>query len=147
MGSIALGSLLIALFQMLRIALTYLYNKAKASNNKLTQYILACVLCCATLIQKVLSLINKNAYIEIAIYGYSFCQGAKAATNALSHNALKFVAISWISGFLSLSGKILISGLTCIAAIGMLNHFVGQETINSSFSVLIVVSILAIYKN
>lgn len=65
LGSIAIGSLLIALFQILRITLTYLYNKAKATNNKVLQYVLACVLCCATLIQKVLSLINKNAYIEV----------------------------------------------------------------------------------
>jgi solute carrier family 44 protein 1 (choline transporter-like protein) len=153
LGSIALGSLLIALFQMLRITLTYLYNKAKTTTNKPLQYILACFLCCATLIEKVLCLVNKNAYIEvnnllnfqIAVYGYSFCKGAKVASNLLSRNALQFVAMSWISGFLSVCGKFLISCLTCIAAIAMLNVYVGEAMISSSFTVLIFVRITCTY--
>jgi hypothetical protein len=139
LGSIALGSLVIALFQMLRITLTYLHDKAKATNNKALQYVLACVLCCATFIQKVLSIINKNAYIQIAIYGHSFCEGAKAASNLLARNAAQFIAISWISGFLSLCGKFLIASITSIAAIGMLNYYVGEAMISSSFAVLIFV--------
>lgn len=38
-------------------------------------FLLKCLSCCLWCFEKCMKYINKNAYIEIAIYGYSFCTG------------------------------------------------------------------------
>ena len=41
----------------------------------LVRCIFACVQCCLWCFETCLQYINRNAYIETAIYGYSFCRG------------------------------------------------------------------------
>ena len=36
--------------------------------------VLCCVQCCLWCLEKCLKFLNRNAYIETAIYGYSFCK-------------------------------------------------------------------------
>ncbi|KNE72875.1 hypothetical protein AMAG_16975 [Allomyces macrogynus ATCC 38327] len=124
LGSIAFGSMLIALVQVVRWILVELQRRLRASKaNAVTQQILACTQCCCIFVEKFLAFLNKNAYIEIAVYGYSFCDGAKMAFQLLVRNAFRLVVIDRVSGFLFLLGKLIIVSGTCMIALALLQTF------------------------
>lgn len=56
--------------------------------------------------------INKNAYIQTAIFGSSFCTSAKEAFFLILRNAARVAAISYVSGGVVFVGKVFITTLT-----------------------------------
>ena len=50
-----------------------------------------CIHCCLGCFEKTLKYINRDAYIEVAIYGYNFCVGAYKAFTLLTANVLRYV--------------------------------------------------------
>ncbi|KAJ1500068.1 hypothetical protein HMI56_004049 [Coelomomyces lativittatus] len=124
LGSIALGSFIIAIVQTLRVLLLYIQkNMKKMPNHQTVNYILACIQCCFALIERIIALINTNAYIEIAVYGYGFCEGAKKAFDLLVRNAYRLIVVEGVGGFLLFLGKLLIVSVTCIVGMVLLFHF------------------------
>ena len=91
-GSLALGSLILALIVTIRMIVFYFQKQAQKTQNKVMQWCLACLQCCLGCIHAIVKMLNKNAFIEIAIYGYSFCEACKAAFNIIERNAFKLVA-------------------------------------------------------
>lgn len=90
LGSMAFGSLIIAIIQTIRAVLTYMqYQLKRSKENKFAQYLLSCLQCCFLCLERFLKFINKNAYIEIAVYGYSFCEASKVAFTLLVRNAVR----------------------------------------------------------
>lgn len=120
LGSLAFGSLIIAIVQTIRVIILYLQENLKGKNNKVAQYILACLQFCCGCLEAALKFLNSNAYIEIAVYGYSFCEGAKAALQLIMSNALRFTVINGVSSFLLFLGKILVSFITSIIGLYLL---------------------------
>ena len=53
--------------------------------------------------------INKNAYIQTAIFGYHFCKAAKCAFFLILRNIARIMALSIVSGFVLLLGKLVIT--------------------------------------
>jgi hypothetical protein len=72
-GTAAFGSLVIAIIKTIQAILAYLQRQAKKQNNRALQYLLCVVQCCMWCFEKFMKFLNKNAYIQTAIYGYSFC--------------------------------------------------------------------------
>ncbi|XP_072016877.1 choline transporter-like protein 1 [Amphiura filiformis] len=105
LGSMAFGSLIIALVMLARIILGYIQSKLRGSQAQVVQYILKCLQCCLWLFEKVLRFINRNAYIEIAIYGYSFCRAAHKAFSLIVSNVLRVAAINSVGDFILFLGK------------------------------------------
>jgi hypothetical protein len=60
------------------------------------------------LLEKCLKFVNKNAYIQTAIHGYSFCKGAKEAFFLILRNVLRISAVSLVSNIVMLLGKLFI---------------------------------------
>ena len=90
--------MLIAIVQLIRLILFEVQRKLKAAgqDNKVAKYILTCLQCCFWCLEKFLKFINKNAYIEIAVYGYSFCEAARRAFDLLWRNAATGGAVSTV---------------------------------------------------
>ncbi|ORZ33107.1 plasma-membrane choline transporter-domain-containing protein [Catenaria anguillulae PL171] len=122
LGSIALGSMLIAIVQLIRLLLAEAQRKLKGSGNKTAQYILSCLQCCFWCLEKFMKFINKNAYIEVAVYGYSFCEAARTAFQLLFRNAFRVVVVDKVSNFLLFLGKVFITAVTCVIALAVLNQ-------------------------
>jgi len=78
-GTAAFGSLIIAIIEFIRAMVAYVQKKAKDSGNKVAQYALCMLQCCLWCMEKCMKFINKNAYIQTAIFGVSFCPAAKKA--------------------------------------------------------------------
>ncbi|XP_023337592.1 choline transporter-like protein 4 [Eurytemora carolleeae] len=94
LGSLAFGSLIIAILRMIRLAIQYVEEKIKEKglDNPATKVILCLCKCCFWCLEKFMKFLNRNAYIITASYGYNFCKSAK------------------VTDFLLLLGKLVVTG-------------------------------------
>jgi hypothetical protein len=84
-GSLAFGSLLIAIIMFLQKLVEYAEKKNKeTANNQCVTCILGCIMCCLQCCKSIIEAINKNAYIDIAVDGtHNFCSAAKEALQVI----------------------------------------------------------------
>mmetsp|Transcript_8524 Transcript_8524/g.13090 ORF Transcript_8524/g.13090 Transcript_8524/m.13090 type:complete len:646 (+) Transcript_8524:171-2108(+) len=115
-GTAAFGSLIIAIIKTIRAVIAYMQKKAKQSGNKLAQIVLCVIQCCMWCLEKCMKFLNKNAYIQTAIFGKSFCSAAKAAFFLIARNILRIAAVSLVGDFVLLIGRILIPVATTFLA-------------------------------
>lgn len=116
LGSLAFGSLIIAICQLIRVFLEYLDHKLKGSENPVAKFFLKCLKCCFWCLEKFLRFLNRNAYIMIAIHGRNFCLSAKKAFMLILRNVVRVVVVDKVTDFLLLIGKLLIVGATACAS-------------------------------
>ena len=60
-----------------------------------------CYLAC---LERIVEYINRNAYIQIAIGGKSFCAAIKDAFSVISSNFLRFTAVSGLGAIFNFIG-------------------------------------------
>ena len=114
LGTAAFGSLIIAIILTIRAIIAYIQKKAKKSGNKLLQYIMCCLQCCMWCLEKCMRFLNKNAYIQTAIYGYSFCKAARKAFFLVLRNILRVAAVNMVAEFVLLLGKVNSYNIKCL---------------------------------
>ena len=75
LGSVAVGSFLIAVVQMVRLAFAYLQNKLKdqAQKNMALKFLLYCVQCLLACLEALVKVVTRNSFIFIQLKGDSFC--------------------------------------------------------------------------
>ena len=120
LGSVIFGALLIALVELARIILAYIQAKLKGRAGKIVDCILCCLRCCLWCFEKCLKFINKNAYIEIAIWGKPFCTSACNAFATLLENILRVGVINSLGNFVLFLMKMFIVACTAMCALGWL---------------------------
>jgi len=118
LGSIALGSFIVAVVQFVRAILEYIDRKTKKmqEGNPIMKFAMCCVKYCMWYLEKVLKFINRNAYILVAVKGYSYCTGALQAVALIIKNALRLAAVNTIGDFLTWLGKLVVAGVCGILA-------------------------------
>lgn len=122
LGSIMLGSLLIAIVEFIRIFLYTLQKKVAKSEVRALKYIVAVAQCCMKFVQMLMKFINRNAYVYMAITGKSFFKSASAATALLLRNAAKTVAVTFIGDIALFFAKIVVVGANCFIAFFVLTY-------------------------
>nr|XP_040047525.1 choline transporter-like protein 2 isoform X2 [Gasterosteus aculeatus aculeatus] len=115
-GTLAFGSLILSIVQIIRVLLEYLDHKLKGAQNKFTKFLLCCLKCCFWCLEKIIKFLNRNAYIMVAIYGKSFCTSARDAFLLLMRNMIRVAVLDKVTDFLLFLGKLLIVGLVGIFA-------------------------------
>ncbi|CAI9624802.1 unnamed protein product, partial [Staurois parvus] len=115
-GSLAFGSLILAIVQLIRIMLEYLDHKLKGADNKCAHFLLCCLKCCFWCLEKFIKFLNRNAYIMIAIYGTNFCTSARNAFFLLMRNIIRVAVLDKVTDFLLFLGKLLVVGCVGILA-------------------------------
>eukprot|EP00056_Hartaetosiga_gracilis_P001793 m.47682 g.47682 ORF g.47682 m.47682 type:complete len:668 (+) comp10783_c0_seq2:41-2044(+) len=119
LGTAAFGSLIIAIVQMIRFLFEYVNNKLNNSKgNPIIDFLIKCFRCCLWCLEKFLRFINKNAYIEAAMYGYSFCTAARQAFNTLFKNILRVGVLNLVTAF-----ALFVCKLFVIGGVGVLAYF------------------------
>uniref|UniRef100_UPI0037E94B07 choline transporter-like protein 2 isoform X2 n=1 Tax=Semicossyphus pulcher TaxID=241346 RepID=UPI0037E94B07 len=113
-GSLAFGSLILSIVQVIRVILEYLDHKLKGAQNKFAKFMLSCMKCCFWCLEKCIKFLNRNAYIMIAIYGKSFCPSARDAFFLLMRNIIRVAVLDKVTDFLLFLGKLLIVGIVGI---------------------------------
>ncbi|KAL8610617.1 hypothetical protein ACOMHN_006336 [Nucella lapillus] len=117
LGSVAFGSLIIALVVLARWMLSFIQNRLSGKENFMVKFCLKCLACCLWCFEKILKFISSNAYIEIAIHGYGFCKAARTAFLALVANALRVLAINSVGAFVLFLTKA--GSVTIVVLIGI----------------------------
>eukprot|EP00730_Choanoeca_flexa_P015721 TRINITY_DN7282_c1_g2_i2.p1 TRINITY_DN7282_c1_g2~~TRINITY_DN7282_c1_g2_i2.p1 ORF type:complete len:670 (+),score=191.83 TRINITY_DN7282_c1_g2_i2:67-2010(+) len=115
MGSVAFGSLIIAIIQIIRSILYYIKERTKDKDGVIVGIIIKCCMCCFWCLQKFFEFINKNAYIMIAIRGYSFCGATTRVFRVLGANLLRVVTLNTVTHVILFTCKLFVVGLSCIA--------------------------------
>ncbi|XP_031415081.1 choline transporter-like protein 5-A isoform X2 [Clupea harengus] len=121
-GSLAFGSLILAVVQFVRIILEYLEQRLKGVNNMVARFLLCCLKCCFWCLERFLRFMNRNAYIMIAIYGTNFCTSARDAFYLLMRNVVRVAVLDKVTDFLLFLGKFLIAGSMGILAFLFFTH-------------------------
>lgn len=117
LGTVAFGSFIIALVQFIRAIFKSIEYGLRDPSNKLTQCLFSCCQCCLSCFEKFLQYLTRNAYIETAMNGTSFCTSGQKAFSVLASNALRVFAINSVGDFVLLLGKALV--VLCTVLIGM----------------------------
>jgi len=112
LGTIAFGSLIIAIIRMIKTILEYVEKKCKRFNNDLTRCLLCACKCCLWCLEKFMRFINRNAYIMCAVKSSNFCKSAKDAFNLLMRNLVRVVVLDGVVDFLLFLGKLVIVLIT-----------------------------------
>ena len=111
-GTAAFGSLIIAIIKMIRAAIAYAQKKAKQSGSKVAQAVLCALQCYMWCMEKCMKFLNKNAYIQTAIFGTHFCASAKNAFFLILRNIARIGACTIVSEFVMIIGKMFICSVT-----------------------------------
>ena len=80
-GTVAFGSLIIAILRMVRVMLEKVEEKLAKyhQDNKLVKAAMCVCKCCFWCLEKFMKFLNRNAYIMCAVSGNNFCTSAKAS--------------------------------------------------------------------
>lgn len=115
LGTLAFGSLIIAILQLLRWVLAKVQRRLEAARaNDAVRYCLCCVQCLLACWERLLKFISRNAYIVTCIEGTNFCRSAHKALDVILDNLVQVAAANliadWVFNFLKV----------CIIAINVL---------------------------
>uniref|UniRef100_A0A8C3XSN4 Choline transporter-like protein n=1 Tax=Chelydra serpentina TaxID=8475 RepID=A0A8C3XSN4_CHESE len=102
-GSLAFGSLILAIVQLIRIILEYLDHKLKGTQNSFTRFLLCCLKCCFWCLEKFIKFINRNAYIMVRIFSL-------------------IAVLDKVTDFLLFLGKLLVAGGVGVLAFFFFTH-------------------------
>jgi hypothetical protein len=116
LGSAAFGSLIIAIIQFIRAVLHYIKEKTDGKAGAIAKIVIKCCMCCFWCLEKFMQFINKNAYIEIAIYGYGFCGAAMRAFKLLASNLLRVITLNTVTLVILFVCKLFVIAITGIFA-------------------------------
>lgn len=118
LGTVALGSMIVAICQFIIAVLSYIQKKADAAGagDSLAGYVLKACMCCMWCLEKCLKYINRNAYIETNLFGYSFCNAAMEAFNTLLTNFVQVAAHNFVGALVFFTLKIMVISLNMVIA-------------------------------
>lgn len=102
LGSVAIGSFLIAIVQFFRSIVLYLRKKVSKVKNPTLKAVLCCCDCCLRCCQKMVEFIAARAYVMMMMHGKSFFPSAVNALNLMLRNVLRTSVLSVISSLIIL---------------------------------------------
>lgn len=124
LGSMALGSLVVAIIETIRFILEAIRNKLRAleaaPGGCIITIFWCCGQCCLGCVEWTIKFINRNAYIVIAITGKGFCGAAVRATSLIVNNILRIGTVNVIGNVVVFLGKVGVSLASALFAFFML---------------------------
>lgn len=117
LGSICVGSFIIAVVQLIRAIMAYIDKQTKSWQNKNKCYrcMFKVIHLCLCLLEKCLKFITKNAYIMVAMRGKPFCEACCSAFKLLLTNLVQFAIVGIFSKVAIFFGKLVICCATIVS--------------------------------
>ena len=117
LGSMAFGSLVVAIVKTIRYILQYVSAQIQAQfpGNKVVKILLAVVNCCVMCFERLIKYLTETAYIQIALWGNSFWRSAVDGVKLAVQNLGRLAFVTIMSKCLVLLGKLEIA----LASAGM----------------------------
>lgn len=118
LGSLAFGSLIIALLDLLRAVLS-IVQSSEAAGGDMVGAAIACVAnCLLGCVQWAVELFNKYAYINIALYGNSYIKAAKETWRLVKDRGIDAIAQDCLTGIVFSFGSVIVGVITWVQALG-----------------------------
>ena len=111
-GSIALGSIMVAILEATRAVISSL-------NNDKCGCIQCCVLCCIRCIEWAINYFNKYAYCHCAVYGTNFMQSASATWKLFHDRGIMALINDDLTGSVLFCGSLLAAIITAAVGYGI----------------------------
>lgn len=134
-GSVALGSLIIAVIRAMEQLMKKIQNDAEGNGNILVQ-IIACVMrCIISIIGDIVEWISSYIYVQVALRGLSFMQGAKATYALATISNLMFVCSAILVEYVAILGSVLCA-LGAAGVTGVVGYYTcGLEGLAVAFAI------------
>ncbi|XP_075226187.1 choline transporter-like 2 [Lycorma delicatula] len=116
LGTIAFGSLIIAICSFIRTIIEFIELKLKKYDNAVTKAIFCLLKCCFWCLHKFICFINTNAYIMCAVHGKNFCTSAQEAFFLLMRNVVRVIVVDKVTDFLFFLGRVVITAVIMVGA-------------------------------
>ena len=116
LGSLALGSFLVALIQLVRLIVEYIDHKTKAAQdtNKCAKAVMCMCKCCLWCFECCMKFITRQTYLMMAIVGENFCFSAKKMFFFSLRNIKKVGVTHGVASVILFFGKIVVVGITTL---------------------------------
>lgn len=117
LGSVALGSLLVAVVQFVRFLFEYMDAQCKRikDGSRLASLLLACTRCCLWCFEQCLKFITSYAFVFVALNGDSFCVACKDTFGLLTSYPASALLITLVQGLLFVVQSIVLPLLCALA--------------------------------
>lgn len=131
------------MIQTIRSVIVYIEKIAtKRKESSVAKVILKVIHCCLWCVEKFMKFVNKNAYIQTAIMGHSFCKAARTSFTLLLKNVFRVTAVSVVSEFILFIGKLFIVVISTSSAYIYLDEKMSDE-LNGLWLPTVLVSIIS----
>ena len=134
-GSLALGSLLLALIWFAIVVFEYLNKKLGDGGvvaNPATKCLINSCRCCLQCCHRFIKFLNRNAFIQVALHSKNFCQSAIGAFLLVLKNSGTFFVSEGLGGLFIFLGKVFISVFnTGVCYVVLLNWSEINDKLNS----------------
>ncbi|XP_041369182.1 choline transporter-like protein 4 isoform X2 [Gigantopelta aegis] len=108
-GSIAFGSLIITIVQVIRVILETIENRVKGAENAAAKFVLKCFTWCFWCLEKFLKQLSSTAYVMMAMHGTNFCVSAKNGLKLRINNVVGSIVVESTSSFMIFICKFLLT--------------------------------------
>ena len=112
-GSIALGSLLHAIFTIIRMMMESLADKSRKQRNVAAQVLAVIALCLARCLEDMIEYLSKLAYAFMAVSGQSYCTSAWNGFLINLKHCVKFYFANQLAAMFVFIGSLMIVALNC----------------------------------
>ena len=149
-GTAAMGSLIIGILKWVKAFLLYVQKnceKAIASTGdscparttkQVAKAVFCAFQCCLWCLEKCMKVLNKEAYIQTAIFGYAFCTAARKGFFLVLRNIRRVAALEAVGNFIFFITKVLISATCALACFVWMGQYYREETHSITYPTLLV---------
>eukprot|EP00397_Hematodinium_sp_SG-2012_P002721 GEMP01002729.1.p1 GENE.GEMP01002729.1~~GEMP01002729.1.p1 ORF type:complete len:815 (+),score=110.54 GEMP01002729.1:79-2523(+) len=114
LGSIAFGSLILAIVQLVKWWLRYWQKQLEAQKQSFMAKIAGMLAYCVHCFERCIKFLNKNAYIRIALTGENFCKAAWKAFQLIIRNLGRYAVVGGLGSVISRLGTIFIAASSAL---------------------------------
>lgn len=136
-GTAAFGSLIIGFVQFIRFFLLRIQQKLTRSGagNSISDVAFGCCQCFIFILERWLKYLNKNAYIQTALFSYSYCRGSRDAYFLINRHSHLMGVCGLVSDAALFMGKLFVVVGCSITSFGLSE----QNFTENSFSAICVI--------
>jgi len=134
-GSICYGSLIIALLNTTR----FILRSVARGDDDACGFLAACLECLLSWIEQLVEYFNHYAYVQVAIYGKSYCEAAKDTWSLIKSRGVEAVINDNLVGNVLAMGAIFIGALCALFGFGYIHLFSKNITDTTTIFILVVI--------
>jgi len=143
LGTIAFGSFIIAVIQLVRIIMAKIQMEIEKAQNDAAKWLGRCIQCYLAYLERVITYINKNAYIVCCIKSSNFCSSAFTAIELLIGNIADVCAANFLADAVFIFCKLLITGGVVVISWVIIKYTSLGSDVTSIVIVLILIGFIA----